>query len=99
MCRNTLGVHRKATEILVKAELGRYPLMSNIIKHIYTYWQHVYNSKDTSILHSFIISNIEKDRNADFNYYSRIKGLLLLLDSENMIYGKLTRLLSIEMLL
>ena len=27
MCRNVLGVHKKATEILVKAELGRYPLM------------------------------------------------------------------------
>ena len=86
MCRNILGVHRRATEILVKAELGRYPLLSNIVKNIHTYWQHVLNSSQPSLVNTIIKSAIEKDRNGEVNYYSRIKGLYLFLDSQNLIY-------------
>jgi hypothetical protein len=86
MCRNSLGVHRKATEILVKAELGRYPLISNIVKNIYTYWQHVLSSSKPSLLNAVIENAIEKDRNGEVNYYSRIKGLYFVLDSQNLIY-------------
>ena len=57
MCRNVLGVHRRATEILVKAELGRYPLMCNIVKNIYSYWQHLLNSKQSSLLRQIVLGN------------------------------------------
>lgn len=86
MCRNILGVHRKATGVLAKAELGRYPLMTNIIKNTYTYWQHILNSKQTSLLHSVFKTLIDNNRNGKMNFYSRIKGLLVALQSKNMIH-------------
>jgi hypothetical protein len=91
MCRNTLGVHRRATEVLVKAELGRYPLLSNIIKNSYTYWQHVLNSDKTTLLHSAMLHNIENDRHGEINYYSRIKGLFLVMDCQNLIYKEINK--------
>ena len=86
MCRNVLGVQRKATELLVKAELGRYPLISNIIKQTYTYWQHIVGSNQSTLLHSVLKYLIENDRKGNVNYYSRIKGLFLALKSQEYIY-------------
>ena len=57
MCRNALGVHKSATEILVKAELGRYPLMCNIVKNIYSYWQHLLGSKESSLIRKVVLDN------------------------------------------
>ena len=87
MWRNILGVHRKATEILVKAELGRYPLISNIVKHIYTYWQHVIKAPTCSLLHKSIQESIAADRAGYASYYTRIKGLLFFLEMPEYIYA------------
>ena len=63
------------------------------MKHIYTYWQHVINSNQTTLLHSLINYNIEKDRTGEVNYYSRVKGLLLSLDAETFIFKESTKAL------
>ena len=84
-CKNTLGIHRKSTDILAMAELGRYPLMSNIIKHIYTYWQHILCAKDT-LLHKTLEYLIYNDRLGHINYYSRIKALIFILNQTHLIY-------------
>ena len=85
-CKNALGVHRKATEVLAKAELGRFPLMLNIIQYIYNYWQHVLSSNPRDLIHIALKHNIEQDRIGKMNYYTRIKGLLIALNSPLMIY-------------
>ena len=55
MCRNPLGLNHNATEVLVKAELGRYPLMSNIIQSTYSYWQHLMNSSNESYVKKIVL--------------------------------------------
>jgi len=86
MCKNVLGVHKNAADLMAKAELGRYPLMSNIIKNIYSYWQHILQANESSLLHQTIKYLIKKDREGQTNYYSRIKALLVTLKSPSLIY-------------
>jgi ribosomal protein S24E len=86
MCRNILGVHKKATEIMVRSELGRYPLMSNILQNIYRYWQHLLNMDETSLVYNTLKIMIEKDRQGQINYYSRLKGLLTVMNSQEFIH-------------
>jgi hypothetical protein len=86
VCRNILGVHKRAAEIMVRAELGRYPLMLNIIQHIYGYWQHILNTEENSLLSKTLKILIENDRQGYINYYSRLKGLLTVLNAQQLIY-------------
>ena len=85
LCKNALGVHKKSSDIMVMAELGRYPLMSNIIKHIYTYWQHILHARD-NLLHKTLEYLILSDRLGHVNYYSRIKALFFMLNQSHLIY-------------
>ena len=92
MCRNTLGVHRKTTESLAKAELGRYPLMSNIIQNTYTYWQHMLESTPDQLLHAVLTSNAKET--GKLNFTNRINGLLSSLNSEEFLQKQKTKLAS-----
>ena len=85
MCRNALGVHRRATECLVISELGRYPLMINVVKHIYSYWQHVLNSKRTSLVRQVLESGMTKTATGHLTYVSRIKMLFETLEVPHLI--------------
>ena len=82
LCRNILGVHRNATECLVKAELGRFPLISVIVKHVYSYWQHVMNSDPCSLIRNVVLGNT-KPRILD--YCSRVRLIFETLDCQALL--------------
>ncbi len=85
-CKSVLGLNKQTPDLLAKAELGRYPLMSCIIKRTYSYWQHILASKETSLLYKALQVNIDLDRKGSITYYSRIKGMLSVLNAKNKIY-------------
>lgn len=85
-CKQSLGLNNQAPDILAKAELGRYPLMGNIIKHTYCYWQHILNSKSDTLLYKALETCIDMDKKGLVNYFSRIKGMLEILGVKNKIY-------------
>ena len=85
ICRNALGVNRKATEILVKAELGRYPLMCNILKNAYSYWQHILQSSEYSLVTHAIKFQIKSASTGESNYFSKCKMIFEACDEINLI--------------
>jgi hypothetical protein len=86
LCKNALGVGISASNMMVRAELGRYPLVSNIIRNIYSYWQHALNMPRDSLVHLAISEHIKLDNNDLISFYTRIKSLLAILNSRSMIY-------------
>ena len=77
MCKNTPGVHRNASDsdLMAKSELGRFPLMSNIVKGICSYWQHVPKEEPNSLLsltHKTLIIDAIKGLT---NYYVRYTAI------------------------
>ena len=87
MCKMVLGVKRHVSGVSAKAELGRYPLMGQIIKRIFSYWQHVIKAPTCSLLHKSIQESIAADRAGYASYYTRIKGLLFFLEIPEYIYA------------
>ncbi len=69
-------------DLIVKAELGRYPIMGNIIKLCYGYWQHILKANTSSLVHKALIVSINMDRNGIDTYYSRIKSILAVLNEK-----------------
>jgi hypothetical protein len=49
-CKYLLGVHRKSTDIAVRAELGVYPVLIELLTHSAKYWLHLCNMKQTSLV-------------------------------------------------
>ncbi len=86
VCKHILGLNRQSPDILAKAELGRFPLMSNIIKQSYTFWQHILQSDHNSILYKALQININLDRKGHDSYYTRIKSLLSAIHAKDKIY-------------
>ncbi len=86
LCKNTLGLRKHTTDLLSKAELGRYPIFAKITKIIFNYWQHILISDDSSLLRQTIIYLIGKDREGQTNYYTRLKALLSFLNCKSLIY-------------
>ena len=72
------------SDIITKAELSRYPLVSNIIKYTYNYLQHILNVDQNSLLYKAFLHNVVMDRNGRDTYYTRIRNLLLVLQIEKI---------------
>ena len=85
MCKNTLGINKHASDIMATAELGRYPLLSNIIKYTYSYWQHILNSKTNSLLHQTLMHMKKQHSNGNTNFFSRFHSLLSALGKPELI--------------
>ena len=49
-CRSLLGVHKKAIKTPVLAELGRYPISLQMICQIISFWIHITEAKEDSLL-------------------------------------------------
>ncbi len=49
-CKQTLGMGIQTPDLMVKGELGSYPIMGNIIKSCYGYWQHILKPNTTKYL-------------------------------------------------
>ena len=82
MCKNILGVHRKASDIMSKAELGRFPLMSNIVKNCFNYWQHILKADSSTLLSSMYTSLFSNTAKIRDNYFSRFNALMCCLEKE-----------------
>ncbi len=76
-------MNNQTTDILTMAELGRSPVMGTIIKQSYSYWQHVLQTNNESLLYQ---ANINLDMKRFISYYSRIKGVLAVLEAKSTIY-------------
>ncbi len=50
-CKFVLGVGRKATNSAVKGELGRYPLLVNLLSHSAKYWLRLCSHDTSSLVH------------------------------------------------
>lgn len=62
-CRYILGVHRKSTNIAVRAELGKYPLLTDILTHSAKYWIQLCNTGiDSMVKKAYLDSYTSKDR-------------------------------------
>ena len=88
MCKNVLGVNRNATELLVKAELGRYPMMCNIVQCIYSYWQHIQKSSPTSMVRKVILENT---RHNVLHYSTRVTRLFEAMQCKHLLQIKITK--------
>lgn len=86
VCKNALGLQRNAPNLTALAELGRYPLMGDIIKNIVSYWQYILSKGEDSLLPNCLGASIGLDRNNIPSYYSRIKSILAALDCRFCIY-------------
>ena len=85
-CKQVLGIDKQVPDVMAKAELGRYPLMGNIITQCYGFWQHLLNSDKASLSYKALQVNIALDRLGHTTYYSRIKTLLAVLKEHHKIY-------------
>lgn len=45
-CKNTLGLHRNASNLACRAELGRYPMLNDICKRASKFYNHLLLNKD-----------------------------------------------------
>ena len=85
MCKNILGLNKFVSNDMVKGELGRNPLAVYIARNIYSYWQHILNSPESSLVHHALVENIKLDRHNYITYYTRIKTLLSVLEERQKI--------------
>ena len=58
-CKYVLGVHRKATNAAVRAELGSYPLLIETICKSVKYWIHLQNTKENSLISKCLLQNYQ----------------------------------------
>ena len=57
VCKQILGVHRKATNFAVLSELGRFPITFNLVKNMLNYWYRLETSNTNKILnHAYLTS-------------------------------------------
>ncbi len=52
------GIDKQIPDILAKAELGLYLIMSGIIKQNFRYWQSIISSHETSLTYKALQANI-----------------------------------------
>ena len=85
VCRNALGVYKHASETMVKAEVGRYPLTMNIICNIYRYWQHILHSEKHSLVTECLRWAIHDHNLGHDNFVTRITSLFHSLELPQLI--------------
>ncbi len=85
-CKQTLGVDKQTPNMLAKAELGRYPIMNDIIKQNFRYWQNIISSEEKSPTYKALQANIDMDRKGHISYYTRSKSILAIVKAQNKIY-------------
>ena len=85
-CKQILGLSNRSPDIMALSELGRFPIMGNIVKNIVSYWQHTLHSPKGTLINEALNINIGQDRNGKISYYTRIKQILDVLNTRNSIY-------------
>ena len=73
-CKRALNVHRKATNLACRGELGRYPLIVDICTTIIKYYQRLSTGKTKN---SFLIESYESSKQMEFDpWYAFVMQLL-----------------------
>ena len=85
MCKNALGVHKHASDLMAKAEMGRYPLIANIIKYVASYWQHILSMESGELLADTYKSLNKKTSKTHLHYCNRFKMLMSTIKIEHII--------------
>lgn len=85
-CKQSIGVDKYSPDVLAKAELGRYPIMSDIVQNSFRYWHHLLTLDQNSIAFKALLLNMKMDQSGYNSYYTRIKSLFAVLRAQNMIY-------------
>ena len=57
-CKNLLEVNKRATTVAVMGELGRYPLMLEVLVNMLSYYVRLYNSKDKLLYEAFFVQKL-----------------------------------------
>ena len=89
-CKQLLGVHNKAVNIPVLAELGRYPLTLQIITQLISFWMHITQSNDGSLLkhiYQSMLSSLTTD-NSSNSWLAFIKDLLYSLGFQHVWHNQ-----------
>ena len=82
MCKMALGIKRFCPDGSARAELGSYPIMSNIIKRIFSYWHHIQNASPKSILSQAINASLKQGSASHYSFVPRISDLSSELDAD-----------------
>ena len=75
-CKYLLGVHRKATNAAVKAELGSFPILIDMLCGSVKYWLHLQNSDPASLRFKCLLENYELCRNEKNCWIKYVRDLL-----------------------
>jgi hypothetical protein len=58
-CKSLLGVHRKASNVAVRGELGRYPVTIYILKQVMKNWLRIAEHDKDSLLYDVYLCNVQ----------------------------------------
>ena len=75
ICKNTLGVARRTTDIACRSELGRYPIIINIICNTYSYYLRMQYAETNSLLGQACLTQKSLHLSKQKNLYSFIEHI------------------------
>jgi exonuclease III len=87
-----LGINSKSTNIAVTAELGRFPLVLEIIVNAVKYWFRMKNAKQNTILYDCYLANIEMARNGSECWLGTIEKIANLSNFHDQVDNEKTAL-------
>lgn len=99
-CKFSLGVGKRTTNIAVLGELGRYPLLLEVILNIFRYFKYLLKSEDVLLSEALKVSKSLKSLNIN-SWYGCIESLMqyinidvkkvknMKIDLKSLIYSKL----------
>jgi hypothetical protein len=76
-CKRLLGVNNKSMNLPVLAELGKFPLSLKIMVQSISYWTHIVNLSDKSLLKQTYLELIRGDDISNNEWISTVRGFLL----------------------
>jgi hypothetical protein len=76
VCKQTLGLSKKSSCLMSKAELGRYPLNINVIISMLKFWLHAKDSPYGTLINAAYRANIKLSQTTQNSYLNRLKHIL-----------------------
>ena len=81
--RQTLGVHKKTSNMAIFGETGKYPISIKIFVHILKYWYRLKYSENP-LLKACKVANIAQDQRGMQNWHKMVRFLLKITDLDNI---------------
>ena len=82
-CKHLLGVNRSTTNILVRGELGRFPLKNTIDNRCISFLRHIEESPPNSLVHLSLLAN--NDLPSYLNFNTHIDNIKSFTNSPNIL--------------